>query len=1205
MAKGNKDVKRGIVLYLDGKEVQNNARAIQGEMRKLKKEIDNCTVGSDEYIQKTKQYRALNSVLQEHKAQLKGIETQTKENAAASQNWLQKGIAMFNQYSVAILGFTAAFTGVAMKIADFRKKNMEKESSQANLKALTGLDDASIEWLTKQAEILSTTMDKSGLRVKKSAQEILEAYMLVGSNKPELLQNKEALSAVTIEAMRLAEAAKIELKEAVESLTTSMNQFEAAADETGRYVNVLAAGSQKGSANVAQQAASIMKTGVAARTAGIEIETLDAAIETLAEKGIKGEIAGTQLNAFLSKLTTGERAAKLQTEGLTAVLKDLNNEFKNNEQLAAGKGMKAFSTEFSERGLRAALILSQNVDKLEEYRKAVTGTNIAVEQAAINSATMEAKMAQLKNQINETGMALAKDLAPVFSKFTNLATKFVMALPPIVKFLKEYGETLMVAVSTLILYTSWTQIATKATAAWNAVVTFATTFSKAYSVALMQLRLMQSGSTAAQIAFTRAVASSNVIQRAAIAMTSLFRAAMLALTGQTQAATAAMRAFAIASASTGVGAVLLLLGAVATLVTALNKYNAKQEEAKKRVEALAKAEKEAAGEYDQERAKLESLSRKIHDNTISIDERKKAIDKMREIVPDYHAELDEEGRLIRENKKAIDDYLRSFKKQVLMKHVGAQKEEAMVSEYEAERAYWEKWREWQSNWANYRASLDRSRNGENTIIQDQEGQIVEFKKGKEWVRVSVMNKQWEEAQELKKVWDKTKETVEDVIEQEKDLNKRFADVIEEDEKTVEPKTPTPKNTKADDRIKKAVAAIELEVKEKQNILRQSYVEGKIDKKKYNAEIQKLEMERLQRTLEIAGLEPEKVAEIQGRILEIQMKAKEELEKMSFDLSADQDLKRYHEQTQKIEDELLERIAVIDSSLQLGVITQDEYEAKVAEMWEKYDADMQSAHESYVKQVRDRKDETKEELTGLAKTLKESGLELRDLAEEIGESIGEGLAGSMMGQMDTVKNALKSLLNIILDAIEKIIIAAEVESSLLTLTGLGTAAGVANLAKLVGIKIAFAALKQAVNSFDVGGYTGVGKWDEPAGIVHKGEFVANRFALANPAVKAVLDVVDNAQRNGTVANLTSEDIRAVATPSYSGGSPARAGANAQHANNGNAELVALIKQCIDTMEIAKEAYETPSPSYCWLEGDGGINEKQELLSKIKKNARRND
>lgn len=1195
MAKGNKDVKRGIVMYLDGKEVQKNARAIQGEMKRLKKEIDGCTVGSEEYIQKTKQYRALNGILQEHKAQLKNIETQTNANAAASQNWLQKGVAMFNQYSVAILGFTAAFTGVAMKISEFRKKNMEKESSQANLKALTGLDDSSIEWLTKQAEKLSTSMDESGLRVKKSAQEILEAYTMVGSKKPELLQDKEALNAVTIEAMRLAEAAKIDLTDAVEGVTLAMNQYGAAADEASRYVNVLAAGSKMGAVGVATQTESIVKAGVASSRAKVPIEQLVGVLETLGERGIEGSVAGTQLKTFFLRLEAGAEDTRPSVVGLQQALENLAK-----KNLDVTEMIKMFGLE----SITTAQALISSADKVKYYTDAVTDTNIAVEQAAINSDTMEAKMAQLKNQINETGMILAKDLAPVFSKFTHWSTKFVMALPPLVKFLKEYGDALMMAVSTLILYSYWTQICTKATAAWNAVVTFATTFSKAYSAALIQLRLMQSGATASQIAFTRAVASSTVIQRAAIAITALFRAAMLALTGQTVAATAAMRAFSIASASTGVGAVLLLLGTVATLVTLLNKYNRKQRETEERVNALAKAEKEAAGEFDKERAKIDSLSRTIHDNTLSIDERKKAIDKMREIIPEYHAELTEEGRLIKENKKAIDDYLKSFQKQVLMKHVGAQKEEAMISEYEAERAYNEAWRKFQPLWANYQASLEKSRKGENTIIQDQEGRIYEFKMGKEWVLVSTMRKRQQEWLGAKKVLDESKGTVEDIIEQENDLKNRFGDIIEDVDGSTTPTTPTAPSKITDDRIKKELAAVELEVKKKQNILRQSYVEGKIDRRKFNDEMQKLEMERLQNMLKIAGLEPEKVAEIQGKILEMRMKAKEELDKMSFDMSADEDLKRYHEQTQRIEDELLERISVIDSSLQLGVIAQEDYEAKVAEVWEKYDADMQSAHKSYVTKIRERKDETQEELSGLAKTFKEAGLDLKDLAEEIGESIGAGLAGALEGEVDTVKSALKSMLNIVIDAIEKMVIAAEVESSLLTLTGLGTGAGLANLAKLVGIKIAFAALKEAVNSFDVGGYTGIGRWDEPAGIVHKGEFVANRHALANPAVKAVLDVVDNAQRRGTVANLTGDDIRAVATPYHSDGYTQKPSVAAVPTRgDGGGEMKALMKQCIETMETVKERFDKPIVAETYATGRGGTMTAQELVEKMKDNASR--
>lgn len=1179
MAKGNKDVKRGIVMYLDGKEVQKNARAIQGEMKRLKKEIDGCTVGSEEYIQKTKQYRALNGILQEHKAQLKNIETQTNANAAASQNWLQKGVAMFNQYSVAILGFTAAFTGVAMKISEFRKKNMEKESSQANLKALTGLDDSSIEWLTKQAEKLSTTMDESGLRVKKSAQEILEAYTMVGSKKPELLQDKEALNAVTIDAMRLAEAAKIDLTDAVAGVTLAMNQYGAAANEASRYVNVLAAGSKMGAVGVATQTESIVKAGVAANVAKVPIEQLVGVLETLGERGIEGSRAGTQLKTFFLKLEAGAEETRPSVVGLQQALETLAK-----KNLDASEMTKMFGLE----SYTAAQALISSADKVKYYTDAVTDTNIAVEQAAINSNTMEAKVAQLKNQINETGMALAKDLAPVFSMFTNWATKFVIALPPIVKFIKEYGTELTVVISTLVLYSTWTQIATKATAAWNAVVTFATNFSKTYSAALIQLRLMQSGATASQVAYTRAVASSTVIQRGAIAVTALFRAAMLALKGQTVAATAALNAFKIALASSGAGAAVLVIGALTAVILLLQKKIEKLRDARAKENEL---NKRVNSEYNEQAAKIKMLQERIHNETLSIQDRQKAIEDMSAIVPGYEAHLDKEGKLYGENTKALDEYLKKLKESITMKAAEGMMEENMKRMLELENEIVEKQKEIE------RRQRD-ARNASSVNTGPGAG-------GASVGYGAMVQKAKSDLEALQKEHDELERRNTELGKKVKEAAKKggsFGDGGDDGE--VEGgggDTTTTKKT--DDRVKKAIAAIELEVKKKQNILRQSYVEGKIDRRKYNAEMQQLEMERLQNILKIAGLEPEKVAEIQEKILEIRIKTKEELDKMSFDMSADEDLKRYHEQTQKIEDELLERISVIDSSLQLGVIAQEDYEAKIAEVWEKYDADMLSAHNAYIKKIRDRKDETKEQLNGLAKTLEEAGIDLKDLAEEIGESIGDGLASSLMGEMDNVKQAFKSMLNLIIDAIEKLVIAAEVEAGVLTATGIGTAAGLHNLAKLVGIKIAFAALKTAVNSFDVGGYTGIGRWDEPAGIVHKGEFVANRHALANPAVKAVLDVVDNAQRKGTVANLTGDDIRAVASHPGTDDGRGRNMETRPEDDRKTRELMTLMRQCIDTMETAKEAYEKPSPSYCWLEGDGGINEKQKLLNKIKSNAKR--
>ena len=74
MAKNNKDVRRGIVLYLDGKEVKNNATAIQAEIKKVRTALNNATMGSEEYRRAIEKWKTLQGALAEHRAQLKLVE---------------------------------------------------------------------------------------------------------------------------------------------------------------------------------------------------------------------------------------------------------------------------------------------------------------------------------------------------------------------------------------------------------------------------------------------------------------------------------------------------------------------------------------------------------------------------------------------------------------------------------------------------------------------------------------------------------------------------------------------------------------------------------------------------------------------------------------------------------------------------------------------------------------------------------------------------------------------------------------------------------------------------------------------------------------------------------------------------------------------------------------------------------------------------
>ena len=57
----------------------------------------------------------------------------------------------------------------------------------------------------------------------------------------------------------------------------------------------------------------------------------------------------------------------------------------------------------------------------------------------------------------------------------------------------------------------------------------------------------------------------------------------------------------------------------------------------------------------------------------------------------------------------------------------------------------------------------------------------------------------------------------------------------------------------------------------------------------------------------------------------------------------------------------------------------------------------------------------------------------------------------------------------------------------------------------------------------GGFTGPGDYRKEAGVVHAGEFVANHHAVNNPQLLPALQLIDQAQRNNTVASLTAADV----------------------------------------------------------------------------------
>lgn len=413
----------------------NELLAVQSRVRK---ELRNAVPGTKQYTAALEQNRRVTEALSRAQANM-------RVEVGAQGNIWSRASGFINKYIGLIGTVIAAITGVSMKLNQLREQRNKREEAKADVEALTGLSKDDINWLEQQAVQLSTTMTESGIRIRQSATEILDAYKLVGSAKPELLDNKEALAEVTKQTLILASASGMTLKDAVDAVTLSLNQYGDGADQASRYANVMAAGSKYGAAAVESVTTAVTKSGVAAASAEIPIEQLVGTIETLAEKGIKDEIAGTGLKKFFLTLQTGADDTNPKIVGLEKALDNLQK-----KQLSAAQIKK----QFGEEGYNVASVLINEADKVKYYTEAVTGTSVAMEQAATKSETAAAKLSQAKNRMQELGIELLEKLNPALISAANGAVSWTGKLIKLLNFINENKRAITLLTIALIAYTA-------------------------------------------------------------------------------------------------------------------------------------------------------------------------------------------------------------------------------------------------------------------------------------------------------------------------------------------------------------------------------------------------------------------------------------------------------------------------------------------------------------------------------------------------------------------------------------------------------------------------------------------------------------------------------------------------------------------------------------------------------------------------------
>lgn len=130
-------------------------------------------------------------------------------------------------------------------------------------------------------------------------------------------------------------------------------------------------------------------------------------------------------------------------------------------------------------------------------------------------------------------------------------------------------------------------------------------------------------------------------------------------------------------------------------------------------------------------------------------------------------------------------------------------------------------------------------------------------------------------------------------------------------------------------------------------------------------------------------------------------------------------------------------------------------------------------------------------------------------------------------------------------------------------------------------------------YSKGGFTKKGAVDEPAGVVHAGEWVASQKLLANPVARPLIEALDYAQRTNTIGQLRAEDVSRSITASetvsrIADGSPSAA------------VVASVLSSNADVIDRLTQRLEEPFVTINTVTGDAGSKKAQDDYLKLMRN-----
>lgn len=398
------------------KRLSDEIKNQEDKLQDLKKQYINVVLeqgkNSKEAKSLSKEMKDLNGELKDNKQKLSDATEQAGEFADALEDADRKAS------SAATGGFTIFKGVVADLVSNGIQKGIEElknlslsavdtgmtfTSSMSNVKALSGATAEEMEALTEKAEEMG---EKTSFTASQSADAL--GYMaLAGWNTEEMLDGIDGV-------LNLAAASSMDLATASDIVTDAMTAFGMSADETNRFVDVLAATSTSSNTTVEMLGQSFKYVGAICGAMGYSIEDAGVALGMMANSGIKAEQAGTSLRSLLTRLSTNAGASANSLGALDILTQRLGVSFYD----SSGNARDLSDVLVETRAAWAGLNVEEQVNYAKKMadQEAMTGFLALMSDGAISIESVATAIDSMGYDIDALGVSVS-DLQTLYKSY--------------------------------------------------------------------------------------------------------------------------------------------------------------------------------------------------------------------------------------------------------------------------------------------------------------------------------------------------------------------------------------------------------------------------------------------------------------------------------------------------------------------------------------------------------------------------------------------------------------------------------------------------------------------------------------------------------------------------------------------------------------------------------------------------------------------